>query len=79
MRALGSTGVWELFVPGIGPGSCTSSGARRRRRRRDKADPMAFATEVPPATASVVTPSPTMDRRRVAGGPRRDGADTSRR
>ncbi len=55
MRSLGSSGVWELFVPGVG------NGARYKfqvlgadSEWRDKADPMAFATEVPPATASVV-------------------------
>ena len=55
MRVLGSSGVWELFVPGV------VSGVRYKFRVlgrdgqwRDKADPMAFRTEVPPATASVV-------------------------
>jgi 1,4-alpha-glucan branching enzyme len=55
MRSLGSSGVWELFVPGVGDGT-------RYKYRvlgadgqwREKADPMAFATEIPPATASVV-------------------------
>ncbi|MGI8760632.1 MAG: 1,4-alpha-glucan branching protein GlgB [Jatrophihabitantaceae bacterium] len=55
MRALGSSGVWELFVPDAGDG-CRYKfqilGADGHWR--DKADPMAFATEVPPATASVV-------------------------
>jgi 1,4-alpha-glucan branching enzyme len=58
MRSLGSAGVWELFVPGI------DDGARYKFRIcgrdgiwREKADPMAFATEVPPATASVVNTS----------------------
>ncbi|NES15492.1 MULTISPECIES: 1,4-alpha-glucan branching protein GlgB [Micromonospora] len=55
MRSLGSSGVWEVFVPGV-PG-----GARYKYRIlgadghwRDKADPLAARTEVPPATASVV-------------------------
>ena len=55
MRALGSTGVWELFVPGIGAGTRYKFrilGADGRWR--EKADPMAFRTEIPPATASVV-------------------------
>ncbi|MHA3701415.1 1,4-alpha-glucan branching protein GlgB [Jatrophihabitans sp. YIM 134969] len=55
MRSLGSTGVWELFVPGIGEGAHYKYeilGADSVWR--EKADPMAFATEVPPATASVV-------------------------
>jgi 1,4-alpha-glucan branching enzyme len=55
MRVLGSSGVWELFVPGVGEG-CRYKfqilGADSQWR--EKADPMAFATETPPATASVV-------------------------
>lgn len=55
MRSLGSTGVWELFVPGLGDG-CVYKFAilGRDGRWREKADPMAFATEIPPATGSVV-------------------------
>jgi len=55
MRSLGSSGVWELFVPGVGDG-CRYKFAilGKDGQWRDKADPMAFATEVPPATASVV-------------------------
>jgi 1,4-alpha-glucan branching enzyme len=55
MRSLGSSGVWEIFVPGIGSGThykfqvLGADGVWR-----EKADPMAFATEEPPATASVV-------------------------
>ncbi|HLZ37536.1 MAG TPA: 1,4-alpha-glucan branching protein GlgB [Mycobacteriales bacterium] len=55
MRSMGGTGVWELFVPGIGDGTkykfavLGADGVWRA-----KADPMAFATEEPPATASVV-------------------------
>ncbi|MBO1750837.1 1,4-alpha-glucan branching protein GlgB [Actinotalea sp. BY-33] len=58
MRALGSTGVWELFVPGVGAGArykfeiLSQDGSWRQ-----KADPMARGTEVPPATASVVVAS----------------------
>ncbi|SDE12982.1 1,4-alpha-glucan branching protein GlgB [Rhodococcus tukisamuensis] len=58
MRALGSTGVWELFVPGIEPGALYKFRVHGADGSvRDKADPMAFATEVPPATASVVDAS----------------------
>jgi len=55
MRTLGECGVWELFVPGVGTGArykyqvLQADGAWK-----DKADPLARATEVPPATASVV-------------------------
>jgi len=55
MRSMGGPGIWELFIPGVGDG-CRYKfqilGADGEWR--DKADPMAFATEVPPATASVV-------------------------
>jgi 1,4-alpha-glucan branching enzyme len=59
MRSLGSSGVWELFIPGV------QAGARYKyelitaqNRLILKADPMAFATEVPPGTASVIAPPP---------------------
>ncbi len=58
MRALGSSGVWELFVPGIEPGTRYKFRILGQDGRwRDKADPMAFRTEVPPATASIVDAS----------------------
>jgi len=58
MRSMGGSGVWELFVPGIGVGTVY----KFEIRTPDgdwimKADPMALAAEVPPATASVVTAS----------------------
>ncbi len=55
MRPRGSTGVWELFIPGHGPGTVykyevvTASG-----RKVDKADPCGRGMELRPATASVV-------------------------
>jgi 1,4-alpha-glucan branching enzyme len=55
MRSLGGAGVWELFIPGVTDGArykyaiCGPDGAWR-----EKADPLANATERPPATASVV-------------------------
>ncbi|MCW2889114.1 MAG: 1,4-alpha-glucan branching enzyme [Streptosporangiaceae bacterium] len=55
MRSLGSTGVWELFVPGVGDGVAYKFeilGADGVWTR--KADPMARATEIPPKTASRV-------------------------
>ena len=58
MRSMGSSGVWELFVPGVGHGArykyeiLTAAGALTL-----KADPYAFAAEAPPATASVVAVS----------------------
>jgi 1,4-alpha-glucan branching enzyme len=52
---LGGSGVWELFVPGVGVGARYKYeilGADSVWRL--KADPLAFAAETPPATASVV-------------------------
>ncbi|HET7386095.1 MAG TPA: 1,4-alpha-glucan branching protein GlgB [Nocardioidaceae bacterium] len=55
MRQMGTSGVWELFVPDVGPGTGYKFivlGADDVWR--EKADPLAFHTEVPPATSSVV-------------------------
>ncbi|MGV9822340.1 1,4-alpha-glucan branching protein GlgB [Nocardia xishanensis] len=58
MRALGTSGVWEVFVPGIGVGEKYKYRVHGADGRTvDHADPLAFATEHPPATASVVTES----------------------
>ncbi|MEU9898848.1 1,4-alpha-glucan branching enzyme [Streptomyces phaeochromogenes] len=58
MRSLGSSGVWELFLPGIGEGARYKFEITSRHGHRFlKADPMARRTEVPPATASIVTAS----------------------
>ncbi|MYV96905.1 1,4-alpha-glucan branching protein GlgB [Streptomyces sp. SID3343] len=55
MRSLGSTGVWELFLPDVGDGTKYKYEVLGRDgSSRHKADPMAFATEIPPSTASVV-------------------------
>ena len=55
MRSLGSTGVWELFVPGVGDGTKYKFAVLGVDFVwRDKADPLAFATERAPQTASVV-------------------------
>lgn len=49
MRVLGSTGVWELFLPDIAVGSLYKFRVHGHDGSvRDKADPMAFGTEVPP-------------------------------
>jgi 1,4-alpha-glucan branching enzyme len=58
MRSLGSSGVWELFIPDIGPGTRYKfSVLGADSVWRDKADPMAREAEVPPLTASVVAES----------------------
>ncbi|QHT54984.1 1,4-alpha-glucan branching protein GlgB [Cellulomonas sp. H30R-01] len=55
MRSLGDSGVWEIFAPGVGAGSRYKFEILGRDGSwRQKADPMARGTEVPPATASVV-------------------------
>jgi len=55
MRSLGATGVWELFIPAIGDGITYKYEVLGRDGVwRQKADPVAFATEIPPATGSVV-------------------------
>jgi 1,4-alpha-glucan branching enzyme len=55
LRAMGSSGVWELFVPDVVDGAHYKFEVLGRDGVwRQKADPMAFATETPPATASVV-------------------------
>ena len=58
MRSLGASGVWELFVPTADVG--TTYKFEILTQNGDwilKADPMARAAELPPATASVVTAS----------------------
>lgn len=58
MRSLGSSGVWEVFVPGVGVGTKYKFRVHGADGRTvDHADPLAFATELPPATSSVVTES----------------------
>ncbi|MEH3129693.1 MAG: 1,4-alpha-glucan branching protein GlgB [Mycolicibacterium neoaurum] len=58
LRSLGSSGVWEVFWPGF-----PADGLYKFRVHGadgsvvDRADPMAFAAEVPPQTASRVTVS----------------------
>jgi len=55
MRSLGSSGVWELFVPDVGTGTRYKFAVLGRDGIwRTKADPLAQHTEHPPATASVV-------------------------
>ncbi|GBD32194.1 1,4-alpha-glucan branching enzyme GlgB [bacterium HR33] len=55
MRQLGSSGVWELFVPGLGPGALYKYEIKTREGMlRLKADPLASWMEVPPGTASRV-------------------------
>ncbi|MBT2403936.1 MULTISPECIES: 1,4-alpha-glucan branching enzyme [unclassified Streptomyces] len=58
MRSLGSSGVWELFLPGVGEGTLYKYDITRPDGSHTlRADPMARYAEVPPANASVVTAS----------------------
>ena len=56
LRSLGRSGVWEGFVPGVGPGATYKYALRSRHRgyRVQKADPYGFCFELRPRTASVV-------------------------
>ena len=59
MRSLGNSGVWELFVPGTGAGAHYKFEIVAADDRLVlKADPFAFATEIPPGTASVIANPP---------------------
>jgi len=58
MRALGGSGIWELFIPGVVEGAHYKYELRTQADDfRQKADPFAFETEVPPQTASIVNRS----------------------
>jgi len=58
MRSMGSSGIWELFIPGVSAGACYKYEiVDAKGRSYLKMDPLAFATEAPPRTAAVVTDS----------------------
>ncbi len=76
MTRLGGSGVWETFIPGVKVGATYKYKVQAPDGAwRDKADPMAQFSEVPPATASVVTKSKyrwgdsAWLNKRAAGGP----------
>ena len=55
MRALGGSGIWELFIPGVAEGAHYKFEVRTQAGDfKQKADPFAFETELPPQTASIV-------------------------
>ena len=59
MRSLGSSGIWELFVPGLADGDHYKYELRTQAGEiRLKADPVAFATEVPPEERLDRLPAP---------------------
>ncbi|MFM2320984.1 MAG: hypothetical protein RL612_131, partial [Actinomycetota bacterium] len=58
MRVMGGTGVWELYIPGIGAGTKYKYEILSKWGQWvTKIDPLARQTETPPATASIVTES----------------------
>ncbi len=56
MRPRGTTGVWEIFAPGVGAGAAYKYEIMGRDGALQplKADPVGFGAEHPPATASIV-------------------------
>jgi len=55
MRSRGSSGVWELFIPGISKGDLYKySLLTHAGKIIEKSDPLALATEFRPRTASVI-------------------------
>jgi 1,4-alpha-glucan branching enzyme len=56
LHALGSSGIWEAFVPGVDKGALYKYYivSHHHGHRADKADPVAIFDEKPPRTASVV-------------------------
>ncbi len=56
MRGRGRSGVWELFLPGIGDGTAYKYEIKADDGtvQPQKADPFGFGAEIPPATASIV-------------------------
>jgi 1,4-alpha-glucan branching enzyme len=55
MRVVGGSGIWELFIPGLGEGTLYKFEVKGPFDRIfEKADPQAYAAELRPKTASVV-------------------------
>ena len=55
MRVLNPSGIWELFVPGVGEGTKYQYAIRGKNGHVNlKSDPLARSTEVAPSTASIV-------------------------
>jgi 1,4-alpha-glucan branching enzyme len=56
LRARGSSGIWEGFIPGLGKGEVYKYFIESHHNgyKVEKADPFALMSEVPPKTASVV-------------------------
>jgi 1,4-alpha-glucan branching enzyme len=79
MRSLGSSGVWELFVPGLEAETLYKYEILARDGAlRVKTDPMAFKIEQHPGTASIVQASGTYEWNDDAWMSRRDTLDPHR-
>ena len=62
MRSLGASGVWELFIPGLGEGEVYKYAVRDRAGQvRLKSDPYGTYFEAPPNNASVVCDTTRFD------------------
>ena len=58
MRSMGSSGIWELFIPQVKPGALYKYRITTRDGSKiTKIDPMGRQFETPPSTATVVTES----------------------
>ena len=55
MRSMGASGVWEIFIPDLKPGMKYKYQILNANNEwKEKADPLEFAHEVPPRTASIL-------------------------
>lgn len=55
MRMLGSSGIWEVFIPGLSEGEIYKFSVQSRSGEiLEKADPYAFYSEIRPKSASIV-------------------------
>ncbi len=56
MRSLGSSGIWEIFIPGVGEGEVYKFEilSKFNQYREQKSDPFAFFFEVRPKSAAIV-------------------------
>ena len=79
LKPKGQTGVWEIFVPGIGKGTLYKFHVESRfnGHRADKADPFALFNEIPPKSASIVwdLEYDWTDQQWLAGRKQRNGLD----
>jgi len=55
MRMLGSSGIWEIFIPGLSEGEIYKFNIKSKSGEvLEKADPYAFSSEIRPKSASIV-------------------------